>query len=247
MALTDNLVAFWKLDEASGTRNDSVGSNHLTDNNTVLSVAGQIGNAAQFVAANSEFLSIASNADVQSGDIDYTLAGWVYIDSGSDAAIVTKDHSVSGTREYFLGTSGNKFLFHNAKPTDSLTLVFANTFGTLSAATWYFVVAYHDAAADEIGISVNNGAFDTAATGGALQAASTAEFRIGARQYSGFEGYFNGRVDAVGYWKRKLSAGDVTELWNGGSGFEWPFTTAIPSGFQINSLRPRIFAPGTSR
>lgn len=35
-----NLVSWWKLDEASGTRYDSHGSNNLTDNNTVTSAAG---------------------------------------------------------------------------------------------------------------------------------------------------------------------------------------------------------------
>lgn len=40
MALTDNLISWWSLDEASGTRYDSHGTNHLTDNNTVSSEAG---------------------------------------------------------------------------------------------------------------------------------------------------------------------------------------------------------------
>lgn len=33
--LLTNLVSYWKLGEVSGTRNDSHGTNHLTDNNTV--------------------------------------------------------------------------------------------------------------------------------------------------------------------------------------------------------------------
>ena len=54
MALTDNLIAFWQLEEASGVRYDSEGSNNLTDNNTVTSATGVVGDAAQFTRSNSE-------------------------------------------------------------------------------------------------------------------------------------------------------------------------------------------------
>ena len=45
-SLTTNLISYWKLDETSGTRVDSVGNNDLTDNNTVLYGAGKQGNGA---------------------------------------------------------------------------------------------------------------------------------------------------------------------------------------------------------
>ncbi len=79
--LTD-LKAHWKLNEASGARVDSHGSNDLTDNNTVTQVAGKIGNAAQFTAANSEWLSRGTDVDLGLGaDTDCTWAGWFYMDS----------------------------------------------------------------------------------------------------------------------------------------------------------------------
>ena len=54
---TANLVGDWSMDETSGTRADSHGTNNLTDNNTVGSTTGVISNAASFVSANSEYLS----------------------------------------------------------------------------------------------------------------------------------------------------------------------------------------------
>ena len=66
--LANSLVAFWKLDEASGQRNDSIGTNHLADNNTVLSAAGKVYPlAATFAADANEYLSIASNAALSAG------------------------------------------------------------------------------------------------------------------------------------------------------------------------------------
>ncbi|MDA2917638.1 hypothetical protein MYX64_12505, partial [Nitrospinae bacterium AH_259_B05_G02_I21] len=87
--LTD-LKAHWKLNEASGTRSDSHGSNDLTDNNTVGQAAGKIGNAADFIRVNSEYLSIADNADVSAGDVDITWALWVWLDDN------TNSHSLIG-------------------------------------------------------------------------------------------------------------------------------------------------------
>src|SRR3990167_7395409 len=80
---TTGLISWWSLDEASGQRNDSHGSNHLTDNNTVLSAAGKVGNAADFEKSNSEFLSIADNPNLSTGDIDFTIAIWVKPETAS--------------------------------------------------------------------------------------------------------------------------------------------------------------------
>jgi hypothetical protein len=67
MALTDNLIAFWGLEEASGTRNDAHGSNHLIDNNTVGSATGRVGTCANFDRFTDEHLSIVDNAALSLG------------------------------------------------------------------------------------------------------------------------------------------------------------------------------------
>lgn len=89
--LTNNLISFWKLEEASGTRVDEVSGYDLTDNNTVAQGTGKIGNAAEFVDANSESLTHVSNSDFQTGDVDWTWAGWVkFNDLASDPGIAGK-------------------------------------------------------------------------------------------------------------------------------------------------------------
>ena len=61
-ALTDNLVAYWKLEEASGTRFDELtgcggGGCDLTANNNPGNAAGKHGNAVQLTLANSQWIS----------------------------------------------------------------------------------------------------------------------------------------------------------------------------------------------
>jgi hypothetical protein len=78
--LLTSLISYWNLNEESGTRADSVTAtaNNLTDNNTVTFVAdGKQGNAANFVSANNESLSIASNSSLVCGDIDFTFGMWI--------------------------------------------------------------------------------------------------------------------------------------------------------------------------
>src|SRR4051812_43478016 len=90
--LLTNLASYWKLEEASGTRADEIGSQTLTDNNTVTQAVGKLGNAAQFTAANSESLSHADSATLSLGaDQDFTLGAWVYLDSkGANRVIASK-------------------------------------------------------------------------------------------------------------------------------------------------------------
>jgi hypothetical protein len=214
--LTTNLVSCWTLEEASGTRNDSVGSNHLTDNNTVGQAAGTVGNAGQFVAANLEYLSITDNASLSVGDIDFEFVGWVYLDSKTtDRAILGK---WSGTEfEYVLQynqpTDRFQFVVRKADNSGSVTAS-ASTFGSPSTATWYFVDVYHDATNDVIAIAINNGSFNTTAITGGVKD-GTATFRTGRQDGST---YWDGRIDEVVFWKRLISGADRTWLYNSGSG-----------------------------
>src|SRR3972149_4825629 len=98
-----SLISFWELEEASGTRTDSHGANNLTDNNTVTQAVGKVGNAAQFTAANSEWLDRANEAGLQPG-VDFTFTFWLYLDSIiASHSIINKDASaaVSTATWYF--------------------------------------------------------------------------------------------------------------------------------------------------
>jgi len=73
-------VLDWNMNERSGSRIDSIGSNNLTDNNSVLFRNGIQGIASSFVAANLEDLSIADNA-VISPTVSAIWSFWVFLDT----------------------------------------------------------------------------------------------------------------------------------------------------------------------
>lgn len=221
MALTDSLAAYFKLDEASGNRVDVVNGITLTDNNTVTSNPGKIATAAQFTAANSEYLSVTDSATMSSGDIDFTWAGWFYLDSlGAQRSVFGKSDNatVDEYRLLILATNVPTWYVNN-------TGVQASTFGACSASTWYFFVGQYDATNNLVKVSINNGAFNTTAL--AAGADTAHPFNIGAN--NGASPFMNGRVDELGFWKRLLTADEITRLYNDGDGFAYPFKN--PSSF----------------
>lgn len=207
--LNNDLVSYWKLDEASGTRADSVGSNHLTDNNTVGSTTGILNSCADFVAASSERLSIADNATLRPATFSFSF--W-YKTSTSDRFALSK---ISGNSGYDAGltTAGNLFIrigTGSAVPlvTDVITTHNGN---------WHHCVGTYDGTTYRLyrdGVQRATGTH-------AYSSAISQPFYLGVR--NNLSDYWNGQIDEVGFWSRHLTADEVTELYNSSSGKAYPF------------------------
>ena len=214
--LLNQLVAHWRLDEASGVRADVHGGNDLADFNTVGQAAGKLGNAASFVAANEESLGAADNAALSMGDIDFTIAGWVRFDALDSSGLLGK--WTTGSLEYVVYFDGTNLSFHVSD--DGVNNDSVVNSAAISANTWYLFVAWHDAESNTINLSVNNNAAASAAH-------STGVYDGDAALYFGRdeEGltYLNGRLDSISIWKRVLTVSERTQLYNSGNGLDYPF------------------------
>lgn len=226
MSLLTGLVAYWKLDEESGVRADSHGANDLADNNTVLFGAGKVGNAADFEEDNEESLSIADNADLSAGNIDFSWAPWVKLESKDTRKTFLGKLHVDGAStsvEYKVDYNNvtDRFRFSVG---DGATLgsVEAGTFGSPALATWYQIIGWHDATANTINIAVNDGAVDSAAWATGSQN-TVHGFALGRLGDYDVQFHHDGSLDEVGFWKKVLSAAERTQLYNGGDGLTYPF------------------------
>lgn len=220
-------TCYWKLDEVSGTRADSVGGQTLGDNGSVGSTTGVISNAASFNPTLSQWLSVASSATTQTGNIDFTIAAWVKLaNTSTNRAVVSKYLITGNAREYEIQytQSVNRFRFIVSPDGSStgLGIATADNFGGPSTGVWYLVIAWHDSVNDQVGIQVmNSGDANTTAysSGVAVKAAS---FGIGAQ--SNASTFMSGDIDEVYFCKNTvLSLDQRTALWNGGSGRTYPF------------------------
>lgn len=221
--LLDGLVAYWTLDETSGTRSSSVGSFDLTDNNTVTSGSGiQSTNAANFQSGNSEYLS-RSDAGLDFEDEDFTLTAWVNIDTstGTSMGVVSKFDGALADRAYrmYVDGSDGSFWFDVATANNASNSVTSDAFGALSG--WYFMVAWHDKTANTINIQVNNGTPDSLSHTQGCRATAI-DFQIGAFSNSGAAFFFDGLIDEVGIYSRVLTADERTALYNNGDGLTHP-------------------------
>lgn len=218
--LVANMQAFWKMDEMSGVRADSFGSNDLSDNNSVGFAAGRIGNAAQFVASSSQFLAISDNAALSVTNESFSMAFWAYLDTKTTSrGFIGKGTAVAGNAQYGAGYNlgADRFLaFMSTNTGASFNLtVAADALGSPSTATWYFIAAWHDASADFLNIKVNALSTNSSQTSGAGPSDLGGAFEVGR-----FDGdiYMDGRVDEVGFWKKALNAQQLTDLYASGSG-----------------------------
>jgi hypothetical protein len=210
--LLNTLISYWKMDEATGaTRNDSKGTNNLTDvAASVQGLAGKLNNGAYFGSGGASYLSVAANStlDVTS---DFTFSLWLRVDdiSANRVAISKYDGSTS---QYTAGHAPpNGFYFGCTSAAAN-----AQVGATATAFAWYHLVCWFDSSDGKCRLRVNDTTTYVNITG-TLNATNTGPLKIGA--YIGIADGVNwvGLADEVGFWKRKLTSGEITALYGGGT------------------------------
>jgi hypothetical protein len=227
--LSDNLVAYYSLDEASGNAIDAHGSNDLTETGgTIDSATGKVGNCRDFETGDTEYFTLNDNTDLSTGDIDFTFAVWVQLESTSEGfpVILSKDDA-SVNQEYrlwFNGTRPTMTVWGSASGGNRDDVTWGSD---LSTATWYFIVGWHDSVNNQIGIVVNAGTAVTVGHSTGVYDGSAA-FRVGNRGSNDL--HWDGLIDEIGFWKRVLTAEERTELYNSGAGRDYVYITGGPAG-----------------
>lgn len=229
-SLLNGLVSYWPLNEASGaTRLDVVGTNHLTDSNTVGSAAGptsRIALAADYPNNTTKKLSVASNASLQLGaNTPWTVAGWWNWLGGTSngeglmaakASSFTDDNTVEWGIQVYQGKAA-------AQISNGATNTAIGDNTVLTALGWQFIAAWYDSVAQTLNFQRGNGTiFSVAWTGGTQTAA--AAVTLGANSRSG---NFTMQAAGVGFWKRALTAQERAALWDSGRGILHPFNGAV--------------------
>jgi hypothetical protein len=212
LPLLDGLVAYWKLDEGSGTRIDSAGPNNLADNGSVGSTTGKVGNAALFNGIN--FLTVTNPSLNITGAI--SIAGWVYAVSTSIQQVFGGYASVPPYHGYGFGISvsiPNKWVWFSGLPWTAST-------SDVALNTWTHI-AFTLNSTGTLNIYLN-GALDRTTTAPVLSSYN-GQRALGARA-DGIDQVFSGTlIDEFGIWNRVLTASEMLILYNSGAGITFPF------------------------
>jgi hypothetical protein len=223
MALTDNILAYWNLnDDGSGGVSlvDSTGNGYtLTNNGDVTLGSGIIDGGAVFTSAGGTSLTNSSLST--SGD--WSISWWVNVTSSN----ISAEYPVA----FVLGDINGTFIHavlgdHNptsnwiySSPENQNYGQFYNT----SLNTWYHYVLSNDPT-NALNWYIN-GSLYVENGGGGIN-----------RDFTGItlgQGNSTGEadciIDEVGVWNRALTPIEVTALYNNGIGLTYPFNSLSPA------------------
>jgi len=227
MALSDNIVSYWKLDEASGNAADSVGSNTGTNTDVTYSNTAPLINNHAVFNGTTAVLKTPNIAFPSNGSI--TISFWMKWASAADYAIpFAKDDYASNRSASFFGNTGEgkwRVWTSGASIRESPVQV-------VGINAWHHIVMtwthndklryYYDGSEVGTGTSVSGVSINTYNT----------PFWFGADQGAGGRWFLNGVMDEIGYWTRALDATEVASLYNGGAGIQYPFAGSGPANLK---------------
>lgn len=227
MAITDNIVAYWKLDESSGNATDATGNGFtLTNTNTVSYSTGLINNGANFGATSNsnKALTTANNLGIDGGNV--TISAW-YNPAGTSNRTILGCGSVTSQVLYYMqytGSAGTHVLeLHRWKVPGSDIKISSIA---VTAGVWNHIVLTYDGST--LAGYLNNSAISGTSTSGSGTSGLTSQTSLGG--YSQLSSFAPGIVDEVGVWSRVLSAGEVSTIYNAGVGLQYPFIPPAPTG-----------------
>jgi hypothetical protein len=200
MALTNNLLAFYKLDNT----NDSSGNNRtLTNNGNVSFASGKIGNAAVFDGTNS-----LEKAPFNVGQ-NFSVSFWANLNEVTDYG-------------FFVVQYGGFVIYTRADGSievgDCMTWNFATASGVVETGVWKH---YCLSVSNGVGtLYANNSVLGNSEGNPPLDLTDDGDRQFGISGDSVSSGYINGSIDAVGVWDRALNSTEVAELYNNGTGLE---------------------------
>jgi len=220
MSLNTDIISYWKLD---GNSNDAVGSSNGTDTAITYSVPnGKINEGAGYNGTTSKITgSIAQPTSA------YTVSMWI---KNGGVTVADTNYRLWDTQE----SSG-------AGEMTGITFAYNPNRDALGVKN---IRVYHNngawANSDDLGTTIQDGNFhlvgvtwdgsnaafylDGAAVGGgaySVAITNAGHFDIGHGR--GTSTFWNGAIDEVGIWSRALSGSEMSQLYNSGSGLQYPF------------------------
>ncbi len=217
-----NLVSYYKLEDTS----DSKGSNTLTNNNSVTFGTARFNNGADQGSSNSnKYLSVAGNLGI-AGNSDFSISLWLKqnteIGSGTQVgwalySQTTADRYIQmnylyngGTRRLQIDAAGTSFTYDIV----------------LGTAAFRHIVVTRDVSGNAVRLYVDG--VDVAGSTIGSSTAGQNKFTLGADPSGGQ--VTSWIIDDVGVFNKKLTAGEVTTLFNS------PISDTTGAGFLLNFL-----------
>lgn len=247
MVLTDNLTAYWKFDEATGT--NAVESIHgiagwsATLSNSLIWDLGKLGSGIYCASAYTATVASFSNFNffhALGTTGKWSVSLWYKLDNatatnGSRLFSNLKGADTNGI-DVVIGASNSLLLVIGCYPSNpSYPIINGDQIATLPSDTnWHhLVITYDQSLASNNCVTYLDTSDTTQYASKTANIPSTgnaaAYFKIG-KKGSGTGNFFNGTIDEFGIWNgRVIDSGERALLNNLGRGLPYPFKTPFPS------------------
>lgn len=217
MALTDGLIEYWTMD-SGGT--GSLGSYNLSVTGAT-NTSAFINNGYDLDGTNDYLNASGFNPSSVIGTGDFTIAGWFNADALSGRPFIMNQLGTNSNYVQCLFITDHLEVWARVGSSGLATLVSSIT---LSTGTWYFVSVTRTGSTTTIRINDNT---RDSLTNGENATGSFTVLDFGVARAASTSGYFNGKLDEFGIWNRVLSTAEEEELYNSGSGLQYPFTGGV--------------------
>ena len=189
-------------------------------------------NAARFNGTN-QFLSIPSNSTLTVTGTSFTYAFWANAVNTTFIQLIFNKSNASGIEYRILLLSG--LLRFQILP-DGVTWEARKeiNIGAGAVNTWNFYVCRYDSSGGgTMGISINGGAFESLGSVGAITQTLSNTLQIANSAVGVTDSLYTGQLSSIGFWKKALTASEVTALWNNGAGRTY---ASLDSGLRTNLI-----------
>jgi len=209
--LSTGLFAYWAMEETTGSRLDSHGSNHLLEDVSAIGFAsGKHGNASNFTASSSLTVSMPSDPLVKTNAVDLTFTTWYKRSDTNGASSFGFNNGGTRLNAEFAGAGASTVTLIARDAVDNGTN--HNVVGQ-DLTSYSFLVFRWNSLLNEFRLSINGGADSAAAFMSDPTGSPLSLVRFGIERGSHVHNF-----DEVGLWLRRLTDTEVAYLYNAGSG-----------------------------
>jgi hypothetical protein len=227
MSLNDNLISYYKLDEASGNANDVHGDADLTETGTVDQQSGKINNARGAYVSTEKLATSSADMSFNIGT-SFSVNFWIFRTGTQGAEARFVDINGGSVGDFFFNIrleTDNTLRIILGEVSASSTII--DTADVLPLNEWVMVTFTYDGVTGDMEYYLNA---DSKGTGNdpAETPVSTTKFSLG-NEFTGGTPLTDGYLDECGLWDVELSSTEVTELYDSGDALPYPFPEPTPT------------------
>ena len=208
--LLSGLLAYWNLNETSGTRADNSGNGHYLDE-----VGGVVGYSTGIISNSAgsfaNYLRTNDIINMNSGSSDYTFQFWLKIDNASSQDIMVPEPNLDFA--FYYDADSQTFRISEIAVSDNNLFNYAP-----NGNQW-----------DHIAIVISGNTYTSYLNGvsqGTLTYVNfliTNKINFGNSIRNGGNYPVTGLMDEIAIWSRALTGSEITQLYNAGAGKTYPF------------------------